>query len=183
MAGWIVVARSKGAAGRPNPNMYTVNGCASNASGDSAPQGLHSPTDALGSPTDALELHPSNENQELEREFSGASAPVPYVQILKILNDRCQSAFRSETASTRAFIRARWREGWRLQDFDLVIAHKSREWIGDPNMAQYLRPQTLFGTKFERYLESARTATVSATAENFDDYLARLRQEAKNGTD
>jgi hypothetical protein len=35
-----------------------------------------------------------------------------------------------------------------------VIDKKCQEWLGDPKMQQYLRPETLFGTKFEGYLNA-----------------------------
>ena len=38
-----------------------------------------------------------------------------------------------------------------LDDFKSVIDKKSKEWLGT-NMERYLRPDTLFGTKFESYL-------------------------------
>ena len=40
-----------------------------------------------------------------------------------------------------------------LEDFKTVIDKKYDEWYGT-NMQQYLRPETLFGTKFESYLNS-----------------------------
>ena len=37
-------------------------------------------------------------------------------------------------------------------DFKKVIDVKSLEWNKDPKMCKYLRPETLFGNKFEGYL-------------------------------
>ncbi|WP_436665978.1 conserved phage C-terminal domain-containing protein [Lactobacillus acidophilus] len=33
-----------------------------------------------------------------------------------------------------------------------MIDVKSKQWLTDQKMKQYLRPETLFGTKFESYL-------------------------------
>ena len=37
-------------------------------------------------------------------------------------------------------------------DFKRVIDTKATQWENDPNMSRYLRPETLFGPKFESYL-------------------------------
>ena len=42
-------------------------------------------------------------------------------------------------------------DGFTVDDFQTVITKKAKEWQGT-DMAQYLRPETLFGTKFEGYL-------------------------------
>ena len=40
-----------------------------------------------------------------------------------------------------------------MEDFKAVIDYKVSEWKGT-KMEDYLRPETLFGTKFESYLNS-----------------------------
>ena len=52
-------------------------------------------------------------------------------------------------------IRARIREGHSLEDAETVVKAKAREWTGT-SQAQYLRPSTLFSTKFDGYLQAAR---------------------------
>jgi uncharacterized phage protein (TIGR02220 family) len=81
---------------------------------------------------------------------------IPYKKITALLNRECHTHFKPETKNTRGFIRARWNEGWRIEEFEAVIRHKARDWLNDPRMVGYLRPQTLFGTKFESYLQAAR---------------------------
>ena len=49
-------------------------------------------------------------------------------------------------------IKARLNEGFTEDDFKYVIKVKSEEWKQDEKMCKYLRPETLFGTKFEGYL-------------------------------
>lgn len=77
---------------------------------------------------------------------------IPYGEIVGYLNERSGKAFRETSAATRSLVRARWREGFRLDDFRRVIDTKCAEWGRDPKMAEYVRPSTLFGTKFESYL-------------------------------
>ena len=43
-------------------------------------------------------------------------------------------------------------EGYQPEDFKRVIEIKTEEWRNDPVWGKYLRPETLFGTKFESYL-------------------------------
>ena len=47
---------------------------------------------------------------------------------------------------------ARLKENYTLQQFKTVIDIKSLKWLNDPKMVDYLRPETLFGSKFESYL-------------------------------
>jgi uncharacterized phage protein (TIGR02220 family) len=78
---------------------------------------------------------------------------IPYQEIVDYLNLKAGTSYRHSTSSTQKLIRARWNEGFRLDDFKQVIDNMTAKWKGDPKMEQYLRPQTLFGTKFESYLQ------------------------------
>jgi len=49
-------------------------------------------------------------------------------------------------------IKARLNDGYSLDDFKKVIDIKTLKWKSDPKMSDYLRPETLFGNKFESYL-------------------------------
>jgi uncharacterized phage protein (TIGR02220 family) len=80
------------------------------------------------------------------------SIDIPYVEIINYLNDVANKNFRSTTKKTKDLIKARWNEGFRFEDFKKVIDNKVKDWKHDPHMNKYLRPETLFGTKFESYL-------------------------------
>lgn len=82
--------------------------------------------------------------------------------IVSLLNHYCQTFFKPETASTQKHINARIAEGHTVEDFKKVILFKKKEWF-KTEQHQYLRPETLFGTKFESYLNGANTKTVSST--------------------
>jgi len=73
-------------------------------------------------------------------------------EIISYLNSKIGSQYRATSEKTKKHIRARLNEGFSVDDFKTVIDKKSTEWSNDPKMAQYLRPETLFGTKFESYL-------------------------------
>ena len=69
------------------------------------------------------------------------------------LNEKAGTKYRASTAKTRTLIHARIAEGFTLEDFKTVIDKKCAEWIGT-EWEKFLRPETLFGTKFESYLNS-----------------------------
>lgn len=77
---------------------------------------------------------------------------VPYKEIVDYLNLKTSKSYKHSTSKTKSLIKARWNEGFRVDDFKKVIDNKCFEWIGNPGMAKYLRPETLFGNKFEGYL-------------------------------
>ncbi|WP_163136895.1 conserved phage C-terminal domain-containing protein [Bacillus subtilis] len=77
---------------------------------------------------------------------------IPYKLIIELLNKVSGKNYRSATQKTRSLIKARWNEGFRFNDFKHVILVKTQEWLNDPEMNKFIRPETLFGTKFENYL-------------------------------
>ena len=74
-------------------------------------------------------------------------------EIIEYLNAKAKTHFRASSRTTQMHIRARLDEGFAVEDFKTVIDKKCAEWIGT-DFAQYLRPVTLFGTKFESYLNA-----------------------------
>lgn len=73
------------------------------------------------------------------------------IEIVDFLNEKAGTSYRASSEKTKSCIRARWNDGFRVDDLKSVIAKKSAQWKGT-DMAKYLRPETLFGTKFEGYL-------------------------------
>ena len=72
-------------------------------------------------------------------------------KVVGYLNEKCSTNYKYTIEKTKKSINDRIKEGNTLQDFREVIDKKCEEWI-DTNMSIYLRPETLFGEKFERYL-------------------------------
>ena len=75
-----------------------------------------------------------------------------YKTITSHLNEKAGTSYKHSSKKTQSLIRARMSDGFKLDDFKTVIDKKCADWIGDPKMEKYLRPETLFGTKFEGYL-------------------------------
>jgi uncharacterized phage protein (TIGR02220 family) len=84
---------------------------------------------------------------------------IPYSEIVNILNSVCETKFKPSSEKTKTLIKARFNEGFTVDDFKTVITKKAKEWIGT-EMAKYLRPETLFGTKFEGYLNQSENKKV-----------------------
>lgn len=78
---------------------------------------------------------------------------INYNNIIVYLNEKAKTNYRTTTPKTQSLIRARVNEGFTEEDFRKVIDNKTAEWLGS-DMEKYLRPETLFGTKFESYLNS-----------------------------
>lgn len=72
--------------------------------------------------------------------------------IVEFLNLVCGTHYKASTDNTKKHIRARLCEGYTVEDFKTVITKKHNEWKDNPKMVKYLRPDTLFGSKFESYL-------------------------------
>jgi len=75
-----------------------------------------------------------------------------YSRVVERLNEKAGSNFKANNKKTRSLISARIKEGYKEDDFFKVIDNMCREWLQDAKMQKYLRPETLFGTKFEGYL-------------------------------
>jgi hypothetical protein len=73
-------------------------------------------------------------------------------------------------------------EGFTVGDFKKVIDNKTAEWL-DTKMEQYLRPETLFGTKFESYLNQNVSIDTSKNVDtdyyNSDEYMKLVEQSNK----
>jgi uncharacterized phage protein (TIGR02220 family) len=71
--------------------------------------------------------------------------------IIEYLNTKLGTKYKSNAEYINKHINARLNEGFTLEDFKTVINKKYDEWAGT-EMDKFLRPETLFGTKFQQYL-------------------------------
>jgi hypothetical protein len=70
---------------------------------------------------------------------------------------------------TKRLLLARFKEGYTLEDFKQVIDIKTAEWKDSPEFSKYLRPETLFGTKFDGYLNQKPKTIKGKSEDNFPD--------------
>ncbi|MDA2087589.1 phage replisome organizer N-terminal domain-containing protein [Bacillus thuringiensis] len=103
---------------------------------------------------------------------SDTKVPIPYQEILEYLNEKAEKNFNHKAESHRKLIRARWNEGYTVENFKTVIDNKVSQWLGEFDregkpLNQYLRPSTLFAQKhFDNYLNE----TVSKPQSNQQQY-------------
>jgi len=88
---------------------------------------------------------------ELDKIYSRADTTT-YQEIIAYLNDKLGTHYKHTSKSTQRLINARLNENFTVEDFKRVIDNKYDSWHSDRKMKDFLRPQTLFGTKFESYL-------------------------------
>lgn len=72
--------------------------------------------------------------------------------IVEYLNNKIGAHYKPNGKKMKELIRARMNEGYMVEDFKTVIDKKFKSWGNDPKMSLYLRPSTLFGTRFGEYL-------------------------------
>lgn len=94
---------------------------------------------------------------------------IPYQEIIAYLNNKTGRDYKPSAAKNKKPIHARWQEGYRLQDFKKVIDNKCFSWGNDPKMSQYLRPETIFGPKFDGYLNE-NSIPANATPYDLKDF-------------
>ena len=75
--------------------------------------------------------------------------------IVEQLNKKAGTNYKSSSKKTQSLIHARINEGFTLDDFKKVIDNKCDEWLNS-EFEKFLRPETLFGTKFESYLNAPK---------------------------
>lgn len=92
---------------------------------------------------DSLTTYPTVSDNEEE--------DIPYKEIISYLNEKANRNYRPNIQKNKTLIKARWSEGFRLDDFKHVIDTTVKDWSGT-KYEKYLRPETLFGSKFEGYL-------------------------------
>lgn len=129
-----------------------------------------------GTNTKVIQMNNSEENQKhIVRKKASAQRPAPsspwnedesnkVAEVVQALNDETGSHYRPTSKATMRHVLARLREGFTVEDCKEVIRKKSEEWRGT-DMAKYLRPETLFGSKFEGYLNAPEDPKAKERAE------------------
>ena len=96
---------------------------------------------------------------------------IPYSEIIEYFNRKTGKKLSSKATSNKKHIKARWSEGYTVDDFKKVIDIKYNDWNGT-DMAKFIRVETLFGNKFDGYLNQL-------PAENLAPVGSRVPEWAK----
>lgn len=119
--------------------------------------------------TQSSDIAISEEDKEKERDKDKEL----YISIVGHLNEKAGTNYKPSSAKTRTAIHARLSEGFTVEDFKTVINKKCADWLGT-EYEKFLRPETLFGTKFEGYLNAKVTpksgkANIDESKTDLDD--------------
>ncbi len=146
------------------------------------------------------EKEKENEKDIHEKSICKKRATVTQQAICFILDDlnkrlSLKKGFKGASENTKKIIQARISEGYSEEDFITVNKKKVNQWLDDPEMSKYLRPETLYGNKFEGYLNEVSMNKVNTikpkpkyqTAderriENNKQTFNKALLEAENGT-
>lgn len=118
--------------------------------------------------TDNDTVSPTESNNTRAREDHSEYA-AKIEQIIEHLNSVTGSRYRP-TKDIADLIVERLDDGFTVDDFKTVIDKKFRHWSQDPKFKHYLRPSTLFGSKFQDYLNESA------------DRIPEKRENARSGT-
>lgn len=119
-------------------------------------------------PESGNESYPESSKEKPKSGKPDNSSDIPFSKIIFYLNEKAERSYRPNTSSTKKLIKARWEQGFRTEEFKTVIDNQVHFWKKDKRMNQYLRPETLFGTKFESYLNNKPNGNRPKPSNEFD---------------
>lgn len=108
---------------------------------------------------DRLEIELEKDIKAKDVSRSSEQDSIPYEEIIDYFNLKTNKSLKHTTGKTRSLIKARWNEGFRLDDFKRVVDNKCFDWLvpgkrfsNGTLTSTYVRPSTIFGSRFEEYL-------------------------------
>lgn len=91
-------------------------------------------------------------------------------EAISYLNEKCHKNYRVDTATHHKHIKARLKEGYKLEDFKKVVDIMSANWLGT-KYEPGLRPGKLFGTSIDDYLNYQMPKRFQSDNEKIDERL------------
>lgn len=117
-------------------------------------------------------------DKSIEKEKENIKEKISYEEIITYLNEKVGTHYKVSSEKTRDLIKARWNQGFRLDDFKKVIDNKVADWKNDNEMSKYLRPDTLFSNKFESYLNQ-----VGGSGSDNPEWLNDYKENINDGVE
>ena len=95
-------------------------------------------------------------------------------RVIENLNWQTGRKFKTVESNTKHVI-ARLNEGYSEEECIRVVHNKVIDWFDNPDMKDFLRPSTLFGTKFDGYLQGNDQSGLRTNAE-----IEKIIKESEN---
>lgn len=108
------------------------------------------------------EKNPTYKDTNIQKDINNKNI---YSEVVDYLNQKAGTKYKSNSKNTTKHIKARINDGYTLEDFKSVIDKKCSEWL-NTDMEKYLCPDTLFGSKFEKYLNQKINGPVNKNTQN-----------------
>lgn len=127
------------------------------------------------SDSNSLKIQENEKEKEIPKKEKDGLEELPerfskeYREIINYLNEKTGKKYSAKSRVNQGHMSARLKEGFTVEDFKKVIDTKCFQWKDDPKMSQFLRPETLFSTKFDRYLNEEKS--VRRVTENGWEYV------------
>ena len=100
---------------------------------------------------------PRPEQIKKPKKAKATKADTEATEVIDYLNAKTGSAYKATSKTNISVIRARINDGYTVEDCKKVIDTKAEQWLNNPDMVKYLRPETLFRpSKFESYINECR---------------------------
>lgn len=119
------------------------------------PKGQNDPTDK-DKMTRPITREYTENTTDIKKDADASIQEVVKI-VVDYLNQKTGAKYRPQTNATIKLVKARLKEGFTINDFQKVIDVKTTDWT-NTNYAKHLTPNTLFGNKFEGYLQQGNFA-------------------------
>lgn len=103
----------------------------------------------------------------------------PAIFIMQKLNEYCGKNFIIDAYYNIEPIEEKLRQGFTVSQLEYVIKVKSKQWLGNGKMEKYLRPSTLFGDKFESYLQE-KISEKKSKIDKLSETLKKAQKKTQN---
>lgn len=145
--------------------------------------------------TDALVQNEPTNNQRIHRDniyspdnsIDGSSEEKPkqvvmtdeHKIVIDYLNEKAGTRYEYNSSKTITLLNTLFKKGYAIEDIKKVIDIKCKEWLHQETMKKYLRPRTLFGNKFEDYLNQDVKPQVTTTkkTQSYEDFMLKTYGE------